>query len=277
MPESEDHRPRILLVDWGTKRIGLALSDPTATIAQPLPYIERRSEARAAAAVADVVRANRVGRIVVGLPRNMDGSEGPAAVAARRFGGRLAACTAAPVEFWDERLTTAAAERAMVAAGVSRSRRREARDGVAAAWMLQGYLARRRASEDTDASFWFSHEERLGGSSVTETVVIETTRGEVEVTEGRGNGHQVITVSDEEGHEHRFAVLEHVEVDDRQYVVVVPAGAAEDEPATVLRVEDDDTLVGVDDDDEFQRVVDELEQQSDDIEIELADSDPVTS
>jgi uncharacterized protein YrzB (UPF0473 family) len=107
--------------------------------------------------------------------------------------------------------------------------------------------------------------------------VIEATCGEVRVTEELGNGHQVITVSDEEGHEHTFTVLEHVEVDDRQYVVVVPAGAAEDEPATLFRVEDDDILVGVDDDDEFQRVVDELEQQRNDIEIELADSDPITS
>jgi putative Holliday junction resolvase len=139
-----DHRQRILGVDWGSRRIGLALSDPTGTIAQPLPYVERRSQAQATSAVAEIARTHGVVRIVVGLPRNMDGSEGPAALAARRFGGLLAESAKLVVEFWDERLTTAAAERAMVAAQVSRSRRREARDGVAAAWMLQGYLAARQ-------------------------------------------------------------------------------------------------------------------------------------
>ncbi|MDR5684101.1 MAG: Holliday junction resolvase RuvX [Armatimonadota bacterium] len=133
----------ILGVDWGSKRIGLALSDPTGTIARPLPNVERRSDAQAAKAVAQIARAHGVVRIVVGLPRNMDGSEGPAAAAARRFGSHLAAATDLTIEFWDERLTTAAAERALVGADVSRSRRRRVRDGVAAAWMLQGYLAAR--------------------------------------------------------------------------------------------------------------------------------------
>jgi putative Holliday junction resolvase len=141
------HRSRVLAVDWGSKRIGLALSDPTGAIAQPLPHVERRSDAQALAAVAETAQMHRVGRIVVGLPRNMDGSEGAAAATARRFGTRLAERAGLAVDFWDERLTTAAAERALVAADVSRTRRRRVRDGVAAALMLQGYLAARHRRE----------------------------------------------------------------------------------------------------------------------------------
>ncbi|MDR5684100.1 MAG: DUF1292 domain-containing protein [Armatimonadota bacterium] len=88
-----------------------------------------------------------------------------------------------------------------------------------------------------------------------------------------GDGQDVITVSDEEGNEHQFTVLGYVEVNERRYVVVMPSGASEDEPASVLRLEDEDTLVGVDDDDEFQRVVDEFVRQGDDFEIELVDPD----
>jgi uncharacterized protein YrzB (UPF0473 family) len=97
------------------------------------------------------------------------------------------------------------------------------------------------------------------------------------VSEENGTGQDVITVSDEDGNERVFKVLEHLEVDDHHYVIVVPSGAGAEEPATMLRVDNDDTLVGVDDDEEFQRVVDELERERDDIEIELADPDTAKS
>ncbi len=93
---------------------------------------------------------------------------------------------------------------------------------------------------------------------------------------GQADGTEldVITVSDEEGNEHEFTVLEYVEVQDRQYVVVVPSHAADDEAAVILRVEGD-TLVGVQDQEEFDRVVGALESEHDDLEVEVEDDEPI--
>ncbi len=93
---------------------------------------------------------------------------------------------------------------------------------------------------------------------------------------GQADGTEldVITVSDEEGNEHEFTVLEYVEVQDRQYVVVVPSDAPDDEAAVILRVEGD-TLVGVQDQEEFDRVVGALESEHDDLEVEVEDDEPI--
>ncbi|MDR5708321.1 MAG: Holliday junction resolvase RuvX [Armatimonadota bacterium] len=129
---------RVLAVDLGARRVGLAVSDPTGTIAQPFRVLHRRSTREVLDAIAEVVAQLGPSRVVVGLPRNMDGTEGRMARAARRFGEALARRTRVPVEFWDERLTTVAAER--VLRGRVPTRRRELRDGVAAALILEGYL-----------------------------------------------------------------------------------------------------------------------------------------
>lgn len=137
---------RILAIDLGTRRIGFALSDPTGTIASPLETIAAGGAAgrRAAAQVAELCRRHDVARVVVGWPRNMDGSRGPAAKLAEAFADRLRAALPVPVELWDERLSTAAADRTLIEAGVRRDERRHARDRVAAALILQGYLNVRR-------------------------------------------------------------------------------------------------------------------------------------
>lgn len=137
---------RLLGLDVGTRRIGVALSDPTGMIAQSLTVIPRRSWSQVLDAIAALVHTHQVEGIVVGLPLHMDAEEGEAASAARAFAGRLRGAVAVPVVLEDERLSTAEAERVMVAADVRRATRRTRRDAVAAALILQRFLDRRRVS-----------------------------------------------------------------------------------------------------------------------------------
>ena len=136
-------RSRVLGIDVGSVRIGLAISDETRTLASPVATvpndprslwtrIEREMEDR------------QVERVVIGLPRRLDGTEGDAAENARAFAAELARRTTAPIELWDERFTTAIAERSLIESGVRRKRRREVIDSVAAALLLQNWLDARR-------------------------------------------------------------------------------------------------------------------------------------
>lgn len=138
---------RILGLDPGERRIGVALSDPTGTIASPHSVIDRRSMD-----VADTVRAlcadYDVDRIVVGLPTSLSGGEGSAAKAARDVGRLVCEATGISVEFHDERFTTVTAEAALLEGGVRREKRREIRDKVAAAVILQSYLDRKEHPGD---------------------------------------------------------------------------------------------------------------------------------
>jgi len=133
---------RILAVDWGERRIGLAVSDPTGLIARSLPTLEVRSPEQAVTAVLDVCRAEEVARIVVGLPLRLDGSRGDAAEAAERF-ARLLSSGGLPVEMWDERLTSVEAERQMRELGERTRGRKGKVDARAAAVLLQSYLDER--------------------------------------------------------------------------------------------------------------------------------------
>jgi putative Holliday junction resolvase len=129
-------------LDLGTKTIGLAISDPGRRIASPLLTIARtKFRADAAALLAETARHSIAG-IVIGLPLNMDGSEGPRVQATRAFARNLAALTELPILFWDERLSTAAVTRTLIDADASRKRRREVVDKMAAAYILQGLLDR---------------------------------------------------------------------------------------------------------------------------------------
>lgn len=135
---------RILAVDHGERRIGLALSDELGWTAAPLTVIERRSLAEDLARIVALVREHRVGKVVVGQPISLSGHEGPQARRAARFAARLAAALPAevPVELYDERFTTFEAERRLAAAGRRADRGRL--DAVAAAVLLQHYLDERR-------------------------------------------------------------------------------------------------------------------------------------
>ena len=136
---------RILAVDPGSKRVGLAVSDPTETIAQALANVPAEPVDTLAARLADIARAQDARRIVVGLPLRLDGTRGPEAAAAKLLADGLRQRSGLPVELVDERMTTAAAERSLIAGGVKRNRRRMVVDGVAATLLLQGHLDRKRA------------------------------------------------------------------------------------------------------------------------------------
>jgi putative Holliday junction resolvase len=135
-------------LDVGTKTVGVAISDALGMTAQGITVVRRRSLKADLAQLQQLVAEYEVSRLVVGLPLNMDASEGPRAAASREFGARLADATGLPVEYWDERLSTVAAERALLEGDVSRARRKEVIDQVAASLILQGWLdaqAHRRA------------------------------------------------------------------------------------------------------------------------------------
>lgn len=136
---------RTLAVDPGSKRVGLALSDPTGTIAQALPAVPAEPEATLASRVAEIAKTHDARIIVVGLPLRLDGTHGPEAAAARRLAHGIRQASRLPVELADERLTTAAAERSLIAGGVKRAKRRLTVDGVAATLLLQSHLDSKRA------------------------------------------------------------------------------------------------------------------------------------
>ena len=131
---------RILGLDFGTKRVGAALSDPRRAIASPLEVYERRDPAQDARHYKTLVAENDVERIVIGLPVHLGGREGTSASLARTFGDWLASVTGLPVVYYDERFTTAEAEDSLIAAGLKRSKRKALRDMLAARLLLQNYL-----------------------------------------------------------------------------------------------------------------------------------------
>ena len=137
-------------LDLGERTIGIAVSDRTRAVATPLETIRRRKFGLDAARLLEIAEARAAGGLLLGLPRNMDGSEGPRCQSTRAFARNLATAldlerlTDLPITFWDERLSTVAAERALLEADTSRKRRAEVIDHVAASYILQGALDRMR-------------------------------------------------------------------------------------------------------------------------------------
>ncbi len=131
---------RILALDHGTKRIGVAVSDELKMLAQPLDFIPAQPFADALVKLKALLLAKEVELIVVGMPRNMDGSYGPAAEKVREFIAALQEEVAVPIRTWDERLTSTQANRLLIQSNVRRAERKERVDGAAAAILLQSYL-----------------------------------------------------------------------------------------------------------------------------------------
>lgn len=129
-------------LDLGTVTIGVAVSDRSLTVATPLETIRRKKFGLDAARLFDIAAKRDLGGFILGLPRNMDGSEGPRCQSTRAFARNLEKLTDLPISFWDERLSTVAAERALIEADTSRKRRAEVIDHVAAGYILQGLLDR---------------------------------------------------------------------------------------------------------------------------------------
>jgi len=133
---------RLMGLDIGAKTIGTSLSDVERIIASPLETIMRRKFTKDAQELVTLIARHGVGGLVLGLPRNMDGTEGPAAQSARSFARNLAPLVELPLAFWDERLSTAAVTRMLIEADRSRARRNLLVDKLAAAYILQGALDR---------------------------------------------------------------------------------------------------------------------------------------
>ncbi|MGA9289980.1 MAG: Holliday junction resolvase RuvX [Anaerobacillus sp.] len=133
---------KTLGLDVGTKTIGVALSDAMGWTAQGLETVKRNPEAQDIIPdrLMEIINGNDVSKIVVGLPKNMNGSIGPSGEACKAFADLLGTNTNLPVEMWDERLTTVAAERMLISADVSRKKRKKVIDKMAAVMILQGYL-----------------------------------------------------------------------------------------------------------------------------------------
>ncbi|SRR5210317_1680754 len=129
-------------LDLGTVTIGVAVSDTFLSVATPLETIKRKKFTVDAEKLLAICNARSIGGLVLGLPRNMDGTEGPRCQATRAFARNLSRLTEVPISYWDERLSTVAAERALLEADTSRKRRSEVIDHVAASYILQGALDR---------------------------------------------------------------------------------------------------------------------------------------
>lgn len=135
-------RRALIGLDLGDKTVGVAISDLMGTVATPQETVRRKKFTLDAARLLEIIKDRDVGGIVLGLPRNMDGSEGPRCQKTRAFARNLGRLTELPIGFWDERLSTVAAERVLLEADTSRKRRAEVIDHVAASYILQGALDR---------------------------------------------------------------------------------------------------------------------------------------
>lgn len=131
---------RILALDHGTKRIGVAVSDELKMIAQPLEYVPAEPFADFLSRLKEIIHEKEVEMILVGMPRNMDGSYGPAALKVEAFVAAVKGAITIPIKTWDERLTSAQANRVLIQGGVRRDKRKQKVDKTAAAILLQSYL-----------------------------------------------------------------------------------------------------------------------------------------
>jgi len=134
---------RIMGLDIGSKTIGVAISDPLGLTAQGLTTIRRRSREKDLVALKELARQYNITEIVVGLPRNMNGSYGPQAALVKQLASKIEKALGLPLHFYDERLSTVAADRILIEADLSRKNRRRVVDQVAATIILQGFLDRR--------------------------------------------------------------------------------------------------------------------------------------
>lgn len=245
-------------LDLGDKTIGIAISDPLGITAQGITVLRRESLKSDLARLRAIAHEWQIEEVVIGLPRNLNGSYGPRAEGVRAFAAALSSHLGLSVREWDERLSTVAAERALLEGDLTRRRRRQVVDQTAAAIILQGYLDRLTAQSPLGKMSY------LGGNEV------DTVRDE---------GDEVITLTDGDGKEHDFTVVDVIEVDGHEYAILLPldeleAGDDDEGEAVIFRLEEDENgeevLVDIEDDEEWDRVAAAYEQMCDD---ELAELD----
>ncbi len=241
-----------MALDVGDKWIGVAVSDETAFLASTKPPIKRRGKAQDFQVVVDLVHDWDIKEIVVGLPLNMNASVGPQAEKTLKFAEELRARAPCEVFTWDERLTTKLAERLLIEQDVRRERRKGMVDGVAAALILQGYLDHKKLTKSREEKIVADDKDLLG--------------------HGPEEEDEVITLTDEDGHEHEFVVVDVIEVEEQDYAILLPIDTEEDEEAeaVILRLEKDDDgddiLVDIDAEDEWEKVAQAYEELLDEDE-----------
>jgi putative Holliday junction resolvase len=167
---------RVLAIDYGTKRIGVALSDELGWTAQPLETLNRRTLDRDIAHIVSLVVTYEVRQVLLGFPLQLDGREGPAIQAMREFQARLEEGVPVPVILWDERLTTKAAEDLLIAADVSRKKRKGVVDRIAASILLQSYLASLEPEPKRELESWT---DAYSDQETVETSHESTSRGRI--------------------------------------------------------------------------------------------------
>lgn len=150
-PSESERRPRVLAIDYGERRVGLAVSNPDFDFVSGLPTLDRKAlRGSLVDAIRGIVEEREVERVVLGIPYTMEGEEGPQAAEVRTFEGELRGALDVPVEEWDERLTTEAARRALREAGHTEKTMRDRLDQLVAVLMLEGWLRRRGSTEEPD-------------------------------------------------------------------------------------------------------------------------------
>ncbi|MEW4488050.1 Holliday junction resolvase RuvX [Thalassoglobus sp. JC818] len=171
MTESSEDFPqtgKLLGVDYGTKRVGVAVSTPDQKIASPLEILTRQNERHDAKYFQELVSEYRISALVVGLPIHVNGTEGQKAQEAREYGGWLAQLTGLPVKYWDERYTSVAAEDYMIGIDFTRKQRKRRMDMVAAQIMLQAYLDHQETLRRDEAAKAEENEDDLSESFESE-------------------------------------------------------------------------------------------------------------
>jgi putative Holliday junction resolvase len=281
-------QPRVLGLDLGTKTIGVAVSDVFGWTAQPVCVI-RRGPGEMGELAALIARYGAA-RFLLGYPRNMNGTAGPRVRETEAFAALLRKKFSLPVLFWDERLSTVAAERALLEADLSRAKRKQVIDQTAAAMILQGYLdslsgpagkrARPRRNELTlplKKSMMMPENAICGGGTgmadKIKPELSEETDEDVQLIDS-------VLLTDDEGVEHEFMHLETLQVDGGTYFVLLPVGAEDEDEddeedeedeemeAIILKLEKnekgEEVLVDIEDDEEWEKVSDAWDELDDD-------------
>ncbi len=234
-------------LDVGDKWIGVAVSDELQMLARALPPYRREQTQRDVAGLLELATRLNVSQIVVGLPVNMDGSQGPQAEKTRRLIDMLAGRFSGPVVSRDERLTTRQAERILVEQDVRRERRKRLVDGVAATLILEGFLEEIRNHSEKEVD-WVADDKDPNNDLLSE------------------EEEEIITLTDEDGNEHEFVVVDVIEVDTLEYAILLPIDTEEDEEAeaVILRLEKDsdgdDVLVDIESEEEWEKVAEAYEE-----------------
>lgn len=247
MPDAGGAGGRIMALDVGDKWIGVAVSDETGFLASPQPPIRRVGLDRDIDHIVQLANGWNVSEIVVGLPLNLNASVGPQAQKTLAVARRLEVAAPCTVVTWDERLTTREAERLLIAQNVRRDKRKQLVDGLAAALILQGYLDRQRSVAGREETNMAEDKEIFGQGMPEEE-------------------DEIITLTDEEGHEHEFVVVDVIEVEQKEYAILLPIDTDDDEEAeaVILRLEKDadgdDILVDIESEEEWERVAQAYEE-----------------